>query len=122
MKANYNFARSTSAALALIALGMVPAFAADAVMEEPPAPAPVEATVGGWAGPYAGVTLGYGFSGKTKVGDPALEIDTDGFIAHAFGGYQLENGGFVYGVEGDAGYAGTKGDNAGIESKSGMDG
>jgi outer membrane immunogenic protein len=80
------------------------------------------APVGGWAGPYAGVTLGYGFSGKTKVGDPALEIDTDGFIAHAFGGYQFENNGFVYGVEGDVGYAGLKGDNAGVESKSGMDG
>jgi outer membrane immunogenic protein len=123
MKANYKFARSSAAAFGLIALGMVPTFAADAVMEEPPAPAPVEtAPAGGWAGPYAGVALGYGFAGRTKVGDPANKIDTDGFVGNAFGGYQLENGGFVYGAEGDVGYSGVKGDNAGVESKSGMEG
>jgi outer membrane immunogenic protein len=123
MKANYKFARSTAAAFGLIALGMVPAFAADATMEEPPAPAPVETLpVASWAGPYAGIMLGYGFAGRTDVGNPALEIDTDGFIANGFVGYQLENGGFVYGVEGDLGYGGYEGDNAGVESKSDLDG
>ncbi len=123
MKANLKFARSTAAAFGLIALGMAPAFAADAVMEEPPAPAAVETLpVASWAGAYAGVTLGYGFGAQTDVGDPTLEIDTDGFLAHGFAGYQLENGGFVYGIEGDVGYGGYKGDNAGVESKSGVDG
>jgi outer membrane immunogenic protein len=124
MKANLKFARSTAAALGLIALGMAPAFAADTVMEEPPAPAaPMEIPpVNTWSGPYAGVTLGYGFAGQTDVGDPALEIETDGFLAHGFVGYQLENGGFVYGIEGDLGYAGYEGDNLGIESKSDLDG
>ena len=90
MKANL---KSTAAALGLLALGMAPAFAADAVMEEPPAPAaPMEQPpLNTWSGPYAGVTLGYGFSGQTDVGDPALEIDTDGFLAHGFAGYQMES-------------------------------
>ena len=114
MKANL---KSTAAALGLLALGMAPAFAADAVMEEPPAPAaPMEQPpLNTWSGPYAGVTLGYGFSGQTDVGDPALEIDTDGFLAHGFAGYQMESNGFVYGLEADLGYGGYKGDNAGIE-------
>lgn len=124
MKANLKYARSTAAAFGLIALGMAPAFAADAVMEEPPAPAaPMETPpVNTWSGPYAGVTLGYGFAGQTDVGDPALEIETDGFLAHGFAGYQMQNGNFVYGLEGDVGYGGYKGDNLGVESKAGLDG
>jgi outer membrane immunogenic protein len=121
MKANLKFMRSTAAAFGLIALGMAPVFAADAVMEEPPAPAPVETLpVASWAGPYAGIALGYGFAGRTDVSD--LEIDTDGFIANGFAGYQLESNGFVYGIEGDIGYGGYKGDNAGVESEGGVDG
>ncbi|QPC87337.1 outer membrane beta-barrel protein [Mesorhizobium sp. NBSH29] len=124
MKANMKFARSTAAAFGLIALGMAPAFAADAVMEDAPVPAaPMEvAPINTWSGPYAGVTLGYGFSSRTEVGDPSLRIDTDGFLAHGFAGYQIENNGIVYGLEGDLGYGGYKGENAGIESKAGLDG
>ena len=124
MKANLKFARSTAAAFGLLALGMAPAFAADAVMEEPPAPAaPMEQPpVNTWSGPYAGVTLGYGFAGQTDVGNPALEIETDGFLGHGFVGYQMENGGFVYGLEADLGYGGYEGDNLGVESKAGLDG
>lgn len=124
MKANLKFARSTAAAFGLLALGMAPAFAADAVMEEPPAPAaPMEQPpVNTWSGPYAGVTLGYGFAGQTDIGNPALEVETDGFLAHGFAGYQMENGGFVYGLEADLGYGGYEGDNAGVESKAGLDG
>ena len=95
MKANLKFARSTAAAFGLIALGLAPAFAADAVMDEPPAPAP-SLPVASWAGPYAGLALGYGFAGQTELRDPALEIDTDGFLINGFAGYQLENNGFVY--------------------------
>lgn len=122
MKAKLKFARPVAAAFGLIALlGVIPANAADAVMEEPPAPAPVEtAPLNTWSGPYAGVTLGYGFAGTTEL--PGLDIDTDGFTAHGFAGYNLENGGFVYGIEGDLGYAGLRGDDLGIESKSGFDG
>ncbi len=119
MKANLKFMRSTAAAFGLIALGVAPVFAADAVMDEPPAPAPFETLpVASWAGPYAGIALGYGFTGRTDVGD--LEIDTDGFIANGFAGYQLDSNGFVNGIEGDIGYGGYKGDNAGVEFEGGV--
>ena len=121
MKANLKFARSTAAAFGLIALGLAPAFAADAVMDEPPAPAP-SLPVASWAGPYAGLALGYGFAGQTELRDPALEIDTDGFLINGFAGYQLENNGFVYGIEGDAGFGGYKGTENGVQSKSAFDG
>ena len=71
MKNNLEFARPTAAALGLLALlGAIPAYAADAVMEEPPAPAaPMEEPpLNTWTGPYAGVTVGYGFSGNTDDG------------------------------------------------------
>ena len=81
-------------------------------MEEPP--------VASWAGPYAGVSLGYGFSGTTT---PATgDVDTDGFLGGVFAGYNLQNGMFVYGIEGDVGYSGVKGDNGITETKSGFEG
>jgi outer membrane immunogenic protein len=122
MKANRNLARPMAAIglLALLAAG--PAYAADVISEEPPAPAaPMEEPpVASWAGPYAGVSLGYGFSGTTTpdTGD----IDTDGFLGGVFAGYNLQNGLFVYGIEGDVGYSGVKGDNGITETKSGFEG
>ncbi|MET0596446.1 MAG: outer membrane protein [Mesorhizobium sp.] len=126
MKASIEFARSTAAALGLLALGMAPAFAADAVMEEPPAPAaPMEVPpLNTWSGPYAGVALGYGFAGRTDTNTLGFEndIDTDGFVGNGFAGWQLENNGIVYGIEGDVGYGGYQGNDAGLESESGVDG
>ena len=37
-----------------------------------------------------------------------LEIDTDGFIANGFAGYQLESNGFVYGLKATSGTAVTR--------------
>ena len=69
MQANFKFARPLAVALGLFALSGT-AYAADVVSEEPPAPAPIaELPVASWAGPYAGINLGYGFSGKTKEKD-----------------------------------------------------
>jgi len=60
MQANLKFA-PIAVALGLFALSGT-AFAADVVSEEPPAPAPIaELPVASWAGPYAGINLGYGF-------------------------------------------------------------
>ena len=122
MKPISNSARPVAALGLLALLGAGPAYAADVVSEEPPAPAaPMEEPpVATWAGPYAGVSLGYGFSGTTT---PATgDVDTDGFARRRVRRLQLQNGTFVYGIEGDVGYSGVKGDNAITETKSGFEG
>jgi outer membrane immunogenic protein len=123
MKSNLKLA----AAIGLFAFaGAVPAYAADAIAtEEPPAPAPIaELPVASWAGPYAGVNLGYGFSGHTKdpanVGNP--DFKTDGFKGSVFGGYNWQTDNFVYGAEAELGYNGNKGGDAVSASHSGIEG
>lgn len=122
MTTKLKFARPAAAALGILAFAAsVPAFAADVVMEEPPAPAPIaELPVASWAGPYAGVNLGYGFSGRVK--EPGNSISTDGFLGGAFVGYNHQMDNFVIGAEGDIGYSGVKGDNAGTKAKAGLEG
>ncbi|MCT8990840.1 porin family protein [Chelativorans sp. SCAU2101] len=116
------------AAAAALASVAIPAYAADVVYEQPPAPpaAPMEvAPVATWAGPYAGVALGYGFNGSTEATNAAgvtNDIDTDGFVGNAFAGWNWQSGSFVYGVEGDIGYNGMDGDNAGLSTEGGVDG
>lgn len=126
MKNTTKIARPAVAALGLMAfLGTVPAFAADAVMEEPPAPAaPMEEPpLNTWTGPYAGVTVGYGFAGSTDVGAPFNnEIDTDGFLAGGFAGYNYQVGNMVAGAEADIGYSWEDGSNAGLNTDSGVEG
>ena len=120
MQANLKFA-PIAVALGLFALSGT-AFAADVVSEEPPAPAPIaELPVASWAGPYAGISAGYGFSGHAKV-DGGPDIKTKGFVGGVFGGYQWQQENFVYGAEADIGYSGVKGSNAGVEAKGGLEG
>ncbi|TIV95672.1 MAG: porin family protein, partial [Mesorhizobium sp.] len=103
MKTNLKFA-PLAAALGLFAFAGT-AFAADVVSEEPPAPAPVaELPVASWAGPYAGISLGYGFSGHADARDAGVNVKTKGFIGGVFGGYQWQQDNFVYGAEADLGY------------------
>jgi len=121
MQANLKFA-PIAVALGLFALSGT-AFAADVVSEEPPAPAPIaELPVASWAGPYAGISAGYGFSGHAKVHDGGPDIKTKGFVGGVFGGYQWQQENFVYGAEADLGYNGTKGDSGGVNSKGGFEG
>ncbi|MGE0501293.1 MAG: outer membrane protein [Rhizobiaceae bacterium] len=103
-------------------LGSVPAHAADVVFEEPvPPAAPMEQPpLNTWSGPYAGVMLGYGFNGRTRA--PGNTVNTDGFIGSGFAGYNYQDGMFVAGVEADVGYAGLRGANAGLSSRSSLDG
>ncbi len=54
------------------------------------------------------MNLGYGFSGRSKVEDYNTSIKKDGFIGGGFAGYNWQQDNFVYGVEGDLGYNGTK--------------
>ena len=121
MKTNLKFA-PLAAALGLFAFAGT-AFAADVVSEEPPAPAPVaELPVAAWAGPYAGINLGYGFGGHANAKDQGVNVKTKGFVGGVFGGYNWQQENFVYGAEADLGYNGTKGSNDGIDAKSGLEG
>ncbi|ESZ74346.1 outer membrane protein [Mesorhizobium sp. L103C105A0] len=121
MQTNLKFA-PLAVALGLFALSGT-AFAADVVSEEPPAPAPIaELPVASWAGPYAGLSAGYGFSGHAKVQDGGPDIKTKGFVGGVFGGYQWQQENFVYGAEADLGYNGVKGDSGGVNSKGGFEG
>ena len=126
MKSNSKFALSAVAGLGVAAFAAVPAMAADVVYEEPPAPQPIfeSAPVSTWAGPYAGLHLGYGFSGRAEVDGAGgtNRIGTDGWIGGAFGGYNFQNGQFVYGLEGDINYTGIEGSNAGESARSRFDG
>ena len=71
MNANLKFARPLAAIGLLALLGAAPAYAADAVSEEPPVPAaPMEEPpVASWAGPYAGISLGLRLFGHHHAGD-----------------------------------------------------
>ena len=73
MQAKFRFSRPAAALGLMALLGAVPAYAADAVVEEAPAPAaPMEEPpVNTWSGPYAGITLGYGFSGTMTTSAPS---------------------------------------------------
>jgi outer membrane immunogenic protein len=125
MNNTLKFGRPAAAALGLMAfLGTVPAFAADAVMEEPPAPAvPMEEPpVNTWSGPYAGVSLGYAFAGETEDETFDNSVDTDGFLLGGFAGYNYQVGNIVAGAEADIGYSWEDGSNAGLTSESGVEG
>jgi len=97
--------------------------AADAVFEAPPAPpAPViSEPISTWEGGYAGLSLGYGFSGDADVAGVGT-ADTDGFVGNVFGGWNWQSGSFVYGIEGDIGYNGMEGSVAGYNVEHGIDG
>ena len=125
MNDNLKFARPAAAVIGLVALlGTIPAFAADAVMEEPPAPAApmVEPPLNTWSGPYAGVSLGYAFAGETEDETFNNTIDTDGFLLGGFAGYNYQVGNMVAGAEADIGYSWEDGSNAGLTSESGVEG
>ncbi len=125
MKNKTTFALPTVSALGLLALlGAIPANAADVVMEEPPAPSvPMEEPpLNTWSGPYAGVTVGYGFAGESHIDGIDNSIDTDGFQAGGFVGYNYQAGNIVAGVEADIGYSWEDGSNAGYTSDSGLEG
>jgi len=125
MKANKNLMRSAAIALGLVAVAGAPALAADIITEAPPAPpaAPMEVPpVATWAGPYAGVAVGWGFGGRSEVEGTGLETENDGFVGNVFAGWNWQSGSFVYGVEGDVGYNGMDGSDGPVETERGVDG
>ncbi len=97
-----------------------PAFAADVVMEEPPAPMVMEVPAAtGWSGVYVGVQAGYAFGGDNGVFQldpftPGLETAfspgfsgdfDDGFIGGAHVGYDWQYQQLVFGAILDVTYA-----------------
>jgi len=122
MKARFLFGLSAASLGMVTLLGAIPAQAADAIDEVPVAPAaPMEEPpLNTWTGPYAGVALGWGFSGRTEA--PGNTVNTDGFVGGGFAGYQFQNGLFVFGGEIDANYSNLRGSNAGLSSRSSFDG
>lgn len=122
MKNQIGFARSAVAALGLAAFAATPVLAADVTYEEPPAPMPPMEyeQPASWAGPYAGIHLGYGFGGKVR--EPGNTIGTDGFTGGGFGGFNFQDGQFVYGVEGDVNYSNFRGANNGTRARTSIDG
>ena len=98
------------------------AFAADAIQEQPPVPAPVEmAPQNTWAGGYTGLYLGYGWN-KAKNSNGYGEVKPDDWKAGAYAGWNFQQDQFVYGVEGDAGYSWAKKSRDGLEVKQGFEG
>lgn len=98
------------------------ALAADAV---PPAPAPIPTPpvvvpTFDWTGPYVGFYGGYGFGYSAATGQTSgafnetvtgltLPVQPRGFLGGVTVGYNLQTGGFVFGVEGNAGYLSLNG-------------
>jgi outer membrane immunogenic protein len=125
MSAKTIFARSSVAGLAIAAFVAMPAMAADVIYQEPPAPAAPPMTfdpVSTWAGPYAGISAGYGFGGRTTIEDDANTINTRGWMGGVFGGYNFQQGMAVYGIEGDVNYSRLSGSNADTSSRTSLDG
>ncbi len=124
MKNTLSLTRPVAVTVGLAALlATIPAFAADVVMEVPAAPAvPMEVPpLNTWSGPYAGISLGYGF-GETEDETFGNTIDTDGFLLNGFVGYNYQAGNVVAGAEADLGYSFTEGSNAGTSSDSAWEG
>ena len=96
-------------ALALMAgLASTSAYAADVVMEEPPAPVAVvqEVPIFGWAGGYVGLQGGGLWSDGSfdEFDEPDTGVFSDNFNGGLFGGYAGYNwqyGAWVFGAEGD---------------------
>lgn len=122
MTAKFIKAAPFAAALGAVAIfGILPANAADVVEQAPQPPAaPVVAPASGWAGAYAGIEGGGNISGESKT--RGAHAHTSGGTVHGFGGFNMQNGQFVYGVEGDVGYDGSTGSHAGFHTKGGVDG
>ena len=99
------------------------AFAADAIQEQPPVPAPVEvAPQSSWAGGYTGLYLGYGWNKLKTRGDTYGTVKPDDWNIGAFGGWNFQQDQFVYGVEGDAGYNAAKKTTNDLQVKGGFEG
>lgn len=94
-------------AFALLATPISGAFAADAVVDLP------VASTFDWNGAYLGGQAGYGWgrADNSFPSNPAAEISgsVDGGFGGLYGGWNIQNGNFVGGIDADINYSGIKG-------------
>lgn len=97
------------ASVALAALSAAPAFAADAIVEEPVLPVGFN-----WTGAYIGVHGGYSWgNGGTEYLLPAgalverIDTDANGWLGGVQVGYNYQVNNWVFGVEGDIAVSGA---------------
>ena len=94
-----NFKKTLTAATAVL-MGAGAAQAADAIVAQPYEPSPVTyaapVSVDNWAGFYLGGAANWDW-GTFQSGD----FDADGWGGTLFGGYNMQSGSIVYGVEAD---------------------
>ncbi|MCP1199283.1 outer membrane protein [Notoacmeibacter sp. MSK16QG-6] len=80
------------------------AFAADAVVYDPP----VMEEGFSWSGPYAGLQLGYGWADTDwtyQTGGDTVDVDPDGVFGGLYAGYNYQFGSLVAGAEIEANIA-----------------
>src|SRR5690606_9418463 len=90
------------------------AFGADLIVDVAP-PEVFEAASPVWAGPYVGAHLGYMWgdvelSEDEEPGEGTIGGPIEGLIGGLFAGINLEDGGFVYGLEADFGIGAVSGE------------
>ncbi|PWE58324.1 hypothetical protein DEM27_03945 [Metarhizobium album] len=109
----------TLMASSLVVLGVSAAHAADAIDQIPEAPIAIDeaAPAGNWSGAYLGGSGSYNV-GRFASGDR----NAHALGGAVYGGYNMQNGQIVYGVEGDVGYSGNDAVRKGIESRQGVNG
>lgn len=93
--------------------------AADAVSQVPQAPAaPMDqaAPVSDWSGAYVGATGSYNFGTINNSGK------ANAFGGGVYGGYNMQDGQLVYGVEGNLDYSGAQRTTAGVKTQEGVNG
>lgn len=98
-------------AASLLVGGVSAAHAADLIVDQTVAPVVYDDVASSdWAGPYLGVSVGYGAGTVTTEGDAVGDFDIDGWQAGLQAGVLGQSGNFVYGVEGTINWADLSGD------------
>ena len=92
---------------AIVSVIAAPAFAGNLTPPADPYVAPPPEPISDWAGPYAGVQLGFGdfdinaTNPTPGANFPAVNLSDDGFLGGVHAGYNWDRGTLVYGVEAD---------------------
>ncbi|MGK7752701.1 MULTISPECIES: outer membrane protein [unclassified Roseovarius] len=89
---------------AIVSITAAPALAGNLTPPADPYVPPPPVPVSDWAGPYAGVQLGFGDLDLSGIAVPGANVPSqsdDGFLGGLHVGYNWDRGTLVYGVEGD---------------------